>query len=553
MAEKRDGAGSHPAKWVIVTGGVLSGLGKGIVTSSIGALLRMRGFRVSATKIDPYVNVDAGTMRPTEHGEVFVTFDGGETDQDLGNYERFIGCKLSRYHNITTGQVFQEVIRRERNLEYGGRNVEIMRDIPAEVIRRLQENARQSDADVMLVEIGGTVGDYENVLFLEAVRLMKQRGYPMVFVHVSYLPVLSNVGEMKTKPTQHSVRALRENGIFPDFIVARGRFPLDAPRREKISVLCHVSPDAIVSAPDVDSIYEVPLLFHEQSFDEKILSVLGVSSPPPLVLDEWESFVTRGKNASREVRVGVVGKYFDTGDFTLEDSYISVIEALKAAGVAHDAKVRVVWVDAKEFERDPSAVASLREMDAVVVPGGFGASGVEGKIRAIRFCREEKIPFLGLCYGMQLAVVEWARHVIGLEGAHTTEIDPDTPHPVITILPEQKELLERKEYGNSMRLGEYPAILVKGSLVHSLYGVDKVFERHRHRYEVNPEYVETLEQQGLVFSGRSPDKHLMEFLEVVDHPFFVATQAHPEFSSSPLRPHPLFRGLIRAALDRHNP
>ncbi len=532
---------------IVVTGGVISGLGKGTVTASLGVLLQSMGFKVTAIKIDPYINVDAGTMRPTEHGEVFVTYDGGETDQDLGIYERFLGIPLSKENNITTGQVYLKVIEKERNLEFDGQCVEVIPHIPEEVERRIKAVADKSDADFTLVEIGGTVGDYQNVLFLEAVRRMHLRGEPIMFIHVVYLPVPKNLGEMKTKPAQHSVRTLNEMGIQPDIIVARSETDIDDVRKEKLSVFCNVTPDRVISNPDIGNIYEIPLVFRKQGLGEKIAERFGVSAKPDL--REWERKVERIRSLGKNVKIGVVGKYFDTGSFALTDSYISVIEAVKHASWHLGARPVIEWINSKDFEKDGRKLEGLNRYDGVIVPGGFGSSGVEGKISAIRYCRENGIPYLGLCYGMQLAVVEFARNVCGMKGAHTTEIDPDTEYPVIDILPEQKEILRKRKYGATMRLGSYPARLKKGSVVHKLYGKDVAEERHRHRYEVNPEYVKKLEACGLIFSGVSPDRRLMEFLEIPGHPFFVATQAHPEFTSKFIQPNPLFLGFIKACID----
>ncbi|MFP4524328.1 MAG: CTP synthase [Candidatus Woesearchaeota archaeon] len=545
-----NGKTSH-TKWIIVTGGVVSGLGKGVVSSSVGALLKTQGFTVTATKIDPYINIDAGTMRPTVHGEVYVTYDGGETDQDLGNYERFLDEKISRWNNITTGQIYKRVIEKERNLEYGGSDVEVTKHVPLEIKRRLYENAEKAKADYMIVEIGGTVGDYQNLVFLEAVRQMKLEGEKMMFVHVSYLPLLENVGELKTKPTQHSVRALNSSGIFADLIIARSTIPIDEPRREKISYFCNIPKENVISSPDLSSIYRVPATYADQGLGEALAGHFGFAWKHTATLKEWQEFDKKLQRLDKTVKVGVVGKYFDIGDCTLEDSYISVLEAVKAACYAEGAEPDIVWMDSKEFEEDLSKVEErLSRVDAVIVPGGFGKSGVEGKIEAIRYCREHQKPFLGLCYGMQLAVIEWARHVTGLKEANSKEIDEGTPHPVIDILPEQVELLKKKQYGNTMRLGDYPADLKERSLVARLYGTDKAVERHRHRYEVNPDYVDKLQGRGLVFSGKSPDGKLMEYAELEKHPFFVGTQAHPEFTSRPMKPQPLFAGLIKAGLEQ---
>ncbi|MBN2567023.1 CTP synthase [Candidatus Woesearchaeota archaeon] len=539
-------------RYIVVTGGVLSGLGKGVVVSSIGRILSFLGYKVTGVKIDPYINMDAGTMRPTEHGEVFVTYDGGETDQDIGTYERFFAGRLSRTANITTGQVYDTVIRRERNLEYAGKCVEVIPHIPEEVRRRIYGAARANDADFVVIEIGGTVGDYQNVLFLEAARHMKITRNNVVFVHVVYLPVPNNIGEMKTKPAQHSVRQLMENGIQPDFLVARSSRPVDEIRKEKLSIFCNTPKGNVISAPDVESIYELPLIFLGQGFHTSLLKKFHASLRPlrSAEVASWKRLVRRIKTVKDEVTVGIIGKYFDIGDFTLEDSYVSVIEAVKHAAWHCGMRPVVRWIDSKAYEKSRARLSELDGCDAVIVPGGFGASGVEGKIMAITYAREKRIPYLGLCYGMQLAVVEYARHAAGLKGAHTTEIDPKTRHPVIDILPEQKELLAKSDYGATMRLGEYPARLAEGTLVRRLYGKPLVHERHRHRYEVNPDYIGRLEAAGLVFSGKSPDRTLMEFMEIPDHPYFIGTQAHPEFTSRPMRPNPLFFGLLQAAKSR---
>lgn len=541
-------------KWIVVTGGVISTLGKGIISSSIGALLKMRGYKVTNVKIDPYINVDAGTMRPTEHGEVFVTYDGGETDQDLGNYERFMDVKVSRYNNMTTGQIYQEVISRERNLDYKGKCVEVTVHIPEEIKRRLRKSAKDNNAEIVLVEVGGVVGDYQNILFLEALRQMQVYGEEIVFVHVGYLPIPNTAGEMKSKPIQHSIRALNSLGIQTDFIIGRAKNPMDDIRKEKISTICGVKKDSVISCPDLKSIYGVPLLFVDQKLDINILKKLNIQ-PKKLTntFSKWKKYTEASLKSKKEMKIGIVGKYFQTGDYALEDSYISVIEALKHACYAQNLKPDVHWINSSDFEGKKATenLKKLKEYDAIVVPGGFGSSGIEGKIKAIKYVRENKIPFLGLCYGLQMAVIEHARNLCKLKDANSSEINPKSKHLVIDILPEQKELLKKKQYGASMRLGEYPAILEKDSQVSKLYGnKKKIYERHRHRYEVNPEYLKQLETKGLVFSGMSPDRRLVEFLERKDHPYFIATQAHPEFTSRPLRPNPLFLGLIKAALRR---
>ncbi len=536
----------NKTKFIVVTGGVISGLGKGVVTASVGNLLKSHGFSVTSIKIDPYLNFDAGTMRPTEHGEVFVTLDGGETDQDIGTYERFLDCQLTRKHNITTGQVFGAVIQRERNLEYNGKTVQVTPHVPEEIIRRIREIEKETDADFVTIEVGGVIGDYENVLFIEALKQMYLKGDPMAFIHVVFLPIPYNLGEMKTKPAQHSIRALNELGIFPDFVIARSPKPIDEPRKEKLAVFSNIPADATISAPDLDSIYKEPLIFEEQDFSKKLLCHFEIESKNPNYLNEWKNFVNRITNATTIRKIGIVGKYFDTGDFTLEDSYVSVIESIKHAGWKHGVKPQIHWIDSKKFEKDANTLKELSEFDGIIVPGGFGSSGIEGKILAIQYCRENKIPFLGLCYGLQLAVIEYARHKAGLDGAHTTEINPSTSHPVIDIMTDQKQNLETKKFGASMRLGDYEADLVAGSVVATLYGKTRIKERHRHRYEVNPKYEKIISDAGLVFSGRNPERKLVEFIELPNHPFFVATQAHPEFTSRPLRPNPLFDGFISA-------
>lgn len=534
----------HDTAWVVVTGGVISTLGKGVVSSSIGFLLKARGFSVDMVKIDPYINVDAGTMRPTEHGEVFVTFDGGETDQDIGNYERFLQQKISKNNNITTGQVYQKVIQNERDLTYDGKCVQIMHHIPQEIERRLRKAGENKD--VVVVEVGGTVGDYENIPFLETLRRMRLQGERVQFVHVSYLPVPKTAGEMKTKPTQHSVKELNRQGISADFIIGRSTKPLDMPRKKKISLFCNVPIQNVISCPDLDSIYKVPLLFERERLDFRLLQKLGLNTKELTSrFDKWKQFTNNRKG--KPIRIGIVGKYFETGDFSLEDSYISVIEAIKHACKTHNVQHDVVWLSSLEYEESPEKLEELREFDGIIVPGGFGKSGVEGKIQAIKYVRENNIPFLGLCYGMQLAVVEHARNNLNMKDAHTTEIREDTPHPVISLLPEQIKLMEENKYGATMRLGEQEAALKKGTLTYEAYGNEKIFERHRHRYEVNPVYQDKLARKGLVISGIHPQKKLVEFIERDDCDFFVATQAHPEFTSSPLRPNPLFMKFVEVA------
>ena len=536
-------------KFIVVTGGVLSGLGKGVVTASVGAILKAQGHKVTAVKIDPYINIDAGTMRPTEHGEVFVTEDGGETDQDLGNYERYMDENIYKNNSITTGQVYRTVIEKERNLEYEGKCVEVIPHIPLEIRRRLFEAAEKTKSDFVLVEVGGTAGDYQNVLFLEALREMKAEFGNMVFIHVAYLPIPGNLGEMKTKPAQHSVRFLNASGIQPDVIIARAQTLIDDVRREKLSVFCNVNPKSVIGAPDVKNIYEIPLIFEKQGLGEMILTKFGIKYKKGK-LKSWEKLIDKSKS-SKKLIIGVVGKYFDIGDFTLEDSYISVIEAIKHACWNNEHGYEIAWINSKKYESDKEKLEELNELDGIIVPGGFGSSGVEGKMLAIQYARENNIPFLGICYGMQLAIVEYARNVCNLTDANTSEVNNESNNPVIDILPEQVEKLQNKDFGGSMRLGSYDADLLKGSIVGKLYNQNKISERHRHRYEVNPKYIDLLEKNGLIFSGRSPNRMLMEFIELKYHPYFVATQAHPEFKSRPMSPAPVFDGLIKAAIKRN--
>lgn len=539
-------------KYIFVVGGVMSGVGKGITTSSIGAILKARGFSVTALKIDPYINVDAGTMNPTEHGEVFVLDDGDETDQDMGNYERFLDITLPRDNYMTTGRVYETVIHKERNLEYNGRCVEVVPHIPMEVISRIEKASKKAKSDITLIEIGGTVGEYQNILFLEAARMMKIK-YPddVMFVMVSYLPIPSKVGEMKTKPTQYAVRTLNGAGILPDVIIARSETYLDQKRKEKIAMFCNIPERYVISAPDVDSIYEVLINFERDDLSRLILKKLDLPYKKT-DLKEWYDLVDKIKHPKGKVKIGVVGKYFGTGDFILSDAYISVLEAIKHAAHKNELKPEISWINSELFEREPEKLEDLKNYDGVIIPGGFGSRGVEGKIRVIQFLRENKIPFLGLCYGMQLAVVEYARNILGLKDANTTEINRDTKNPVIDIMPEQKKNLEDSNYGATMRLGAYPAVLKNGTVAYRAYGKKKISERHRHRWEVNPAYIERLEKAGLIFSGVSPDRKLMEVTELPKsvHPFFLGTQFHPELKSSPLKSHPLFLEFIKASAKK---
>jgi CTP synthase len=548
-------------RYIFVAGGVMSGIGKGVTTASIGKILQSKGFKVTGIKIDPYINVDAGTMNPVEHGEVFVTKDGVECDQDVGNYERFFDEELTTENYITTGRVYETVIHRERNLEYGGKCVEVVPHIPNEVISRIQKAAKKTKADFVLIEIGGTVGEYQNLLFLEAARMMKLRmPKDVLFILVSYLPLPRLIGEMKTKPTQYAVRTLNSAGIQPDVIIARSEVPIDQPRKKKISIFCNVQEEDVISAPDIESIYEIPINFEKDNLGKLILRKFGVRVKKENLKD-WQKLVNVIKSAKKKVRIGIVGKYFETGNFTLADSYISVIEAVKHSCWFYKVKPELTWLSSEAYERKPAKLKELKNFDGIIVPGGFGNRGVEGKIKAIEYCRKNKIPYLGLCFGMQLAVVEFARNVCHMKDAHTTEIVKHCKYPVIDTLPEQKALIQEKKYGGTMRLGEYACLIRKGTLSHSAYsksgwgkqnkkGDILVQERHRHRYELNNEFRKDLEDKGLVIAGVNPERDLTEIIEIPRHPFFVACQFHPEFKSKPLNPHPLFREFIKVATRR---
>lgn len=529
----------------------MSGVGKGVTTASIGTILQSKGFNISLIKADPYLNVDAGTMNPTEHGEVFVLDSGLETDQDMGNYERFLNKDLPAVNYITNGMVFKHVIDKERALGYNGKCVEPTYHITEEILRRISISVKETGAEITIVEIGGTIGEYQNAIFIEAARILKLRNPDdVVFALVSYLPMPKTIGEMKTKPTQNAVRQMNSYGVSPDMIIARAEGPLDKKRKEKIANMCGMPVDNVISAPDVENIYEVPVNFENDDLGNRILNRLGLR-PRKKDLKEWRAFVRKIKNARKSVKIAIVGKYFDTGDFTLADSYISVIESIKHASYTLGAHPEIDWVDSKGFEKvSNKKLESLKDYDGIIVPGGFGETGIEGKINVIRFARENKIPYFGLCYGMQLMVVEYARNVVGLKGAHTVEVNQDAPYPIIDIMPEQKEKLSKKNYGGTMRLGAYPAELKSGSIARSAYGEREISERHRHRYEVNPDYIKEIEDTGLVFSGKSPDGRLMEIAELPKskHPFFVGTQFHPEFKGRPLSPHPLFSAFVKTCL-----
>jgi CTP synthase len=529
-------------RFIFVTGGVVSALGKGIAAASIGRLLVARGLRVAIQKFDPYINLDPGTMSPFQHGEVFVTEDGAETDLDLGHYERFTDANTTRGSNVTTGAIYDSVIRRERRGDYLGKTVQVIPHVTDEIKQRIRLVADAQDVDFVITEIGGTVGDIESLPYLEALRQfqVEEGRAQCMFVHLTLVPFLGHAGELKTKPTQHSVQELRRIGIQPDLVMCRSEGGLDRDIREKIALFASLPVEAVVSARDVGSIYEVPLRFRDQGVDDQILRHFDMETAPP-VLGEWEELVQRAATADRTVRIGLVGKYVQ-----LEDAYLSVIESLRHAGIHHAAKLDVRWVDAEALGFE-EAERELSGCDGVLIPGGFGTRGIEGKIHAARFAREHSVPYLGICLGMQIAVSEFARHVVGMEGANSTEFDPETPYPVIDLLPEQKEV---RDLGGTMRLGADPVKLHEGTRAREVYGEAVIYERHRHRYEVNNHLRRHLEAGGLVCSGTSPDDRLVEIVELSDHPFFVASQFHPEFKSRPLRPQPLFREFVGAALER---
>lgn len=541
----------HP-KYIFVVGGVMSSVGKGVTAASIGRILQSKGLRVTAVKADPYINVDAGTMNPTEHGEVFVTEDRDETDQDIGNYERFLNTNICSVNYMTTGRVYDTVIRKERNLEYKGACVEVVPHIPEEIISRIKAAQRASRADVTIIEVGGTVGEYQNILFLEAARMMRTR-HPddVCFMLVSYLPIPERVGEMKTKPTQSASRTLNAAGIQTDFIIARAAHALDRKRQEKLAIFCGIPTDHAISAPDIDMIYKLPQVLEKQQLGDKLLKQLKLK-PRRTQLASWNAMVTRAVHSTRELRIAVVGKYFGTGDYTLSDSYISVIEAIKHAAWAQHRKPVLTWIDSEAYEQHPAKVAELKHYDGVIVPGGFGTRGVEGIIKAIQYVRKQKIPYLGLCYGMQLAMIEIARHEAGLKQANTVEMAPYAKHPIIHINPKQSENIKLNRYGGTMRLGAFRCRLQPGTKAYRAYGQAEISERHRHRYEFNNNYKATLEKAGVVFSGINPEQALVEIAEYKPHPWFVGTQFHPEFKSRPLAPHPLYLAFVKACIKGKN-
>jgi CTP synthase len=575
-------------KYIFVVGGVMSGVGKGIATSSIGTLLQAKGFVVNLAKVDPYLNVDAGTMNPTEHGEVFVLNSGLETDQDMGNYERFLNRDLTHHDYMTSGMVYQSVIQRERNLGYRGKCVEAIPHIRDEIVRRFEDGARVNKSEISVIEIGGTVGDYQNIMFIEAARVLKiKHPEDVIFIMVSYLPIPHKIGEMKSRPTQNAVHQLAGYGVYTDIIIARSEMPVDQKRKEKIAVACNLPADHVISAPDIDSVYDVPLNFERDKLGDIIVKTLHLeprkksakSAAGAGGLSAWKKFADSVKKndatlhaGKKEVNIAIVGKYFTTGDFVLTDAYVSVLEAIKYSAYALGVTPVIHTVNARDFEgakNDSKKDQTLDAFDGILVPGGFGETGIEGKLAVIRYAREHKIPYFGLCYGMQLMTIEYARNVLRLVGATTAEIDPAATHRVIDIMPDQKKKLAEGNYGASMRLGSYVAKLKPETIAYAAYASagwmktkghsrDTITERHRHRYEVNPEYVAQLSvegldsQPGLVFSGTSPDGKLMEIAELPRnaHPFFVGTQFHPEFLARPLRPHPLFTEFIRVATKR---
>jgi CTP synthase len=535
-------------KFIFVVGGVLSGVGKGVTSASIGAIMKAKGLRVTALKADPYINVDAGTMNPTEHGEVFVTNDADETDQDMGNYERYLDIDLTSTNYMTTGRVYQSVIENERAMKYKGKCVQVVPHIPEEIISRIITAQKNHNADITIVEIGGTVGEYENILFLEAIRqLSMDRPGDVATVLVSYLPIPKHIGEMKTKPTQHAARQLNAAGINANMIIARAEVALDKPRLEKLAQFCGVTKGNVISAPDAQSVYQIPLLFEAQGVGNKLLAALGLKNKKT-DLSAWEDLNKKIEHPKKQVHIAVVGKYFGTGDFTLADSYISVIESLKHAAWSLGGEAKLDWVDSETFETDPASVKSLAKYDGILVPGGFGTRGIEGIITTIRYAREKNIPYFGICYGMQLACVEFARNVLGNAGAHTVEVDDSTSHPIIHVNPNQAKNIKEGKYGGTMRLGAYNAALRKGSKVAKAYGELNISERHRHRYEFNNDYREAMDTAGLEVVGINTESDLVEIVELRDHPFFVGVQFHPEFKSRPMRPHPVFRAFVEAGM-----
>ena len=530
-------------KYVFVTGGVVSGLGKGITAASLGRLLKARGYKVTMQKFDPYINIDPGTMNPIQHGEVFVTDDGAETDLDLGHYERFIDESLTKNSNVTTGKIYWSVLQKERRGDFGGGPVQVIPHITNEIKSRFHRDFTSDETSIAIIEVGGTVGDIESQPFLESIRQFQHDvGHEnAILIHVTLIPYLRASGEMKTKPTQASVKELQGMGIQPDVIVCRSELPLDNGIKDKIALFCNVPSDHVLQNLDVEYLYEAPLAMEKEHLAQVVCDCLKLDCPDP-DLEDWKAMVNALRHPTKEVNIALVGKYIQ-----LHDAYISVVEALKHGGIAQHATVNIKWVDS-ELLNNSNVEEVLGDMDGILVPGGFGDRGIEGKITAIEFARIRKIPFLGLCLGMQLSVVEFARHVVGYNDAHSIELDPNTTHPVIALLPEQDGI---EDIGGTLRLGSYPCVLDKSSLAYKLYGEETIHERHRHRYEFNNDYRKVLTENGMMLSGISPDGRIVEMVELPDHPFFIGTQAHPELKSRPNRPHPLFRGFVEAAVAKH--
>ena len=530
-------------KYVFVTGGVVSGLGKGITAASLGRLLKARGYKVTMQKFDPYINIDPGTMNPIQHGEVFVTDDGAETDLDLGHYERFIDESLTKNSNVTTGKIYWSVLQKERRGDFGGGTVQVIPHITNEIKSRFHRDFTSDETSIAIIEVGGTVGDIESQPFLESIRQFQHDvGHEnAILIHVTLIPYLRASGEMKTKPTQASVKELQGMGIQPDVIVCRSELPLDNGIKDKIALFCNVPSDHVLQNLDVEYLYEAPLAMEKEHLAQVVCDCLKLDCPEP-DLEDWKAMVNALRHPTKEVNIALVGKYIQ-----LHDAYISVVEALKHGGIAQHATVNIKWVDS-ELLNNSNVEEVLGDMDGILVPGGFGDRGIEGKITAIEFARIRKIPFLGLCLGMQLSVVEFARHVVGYNDAHSIELDPNTTHPVIALLPEQDGI---EDIGGTLRLGSYPCVLDKSSLAYKLYGEETIHERHRHRYEFNNDYRKVLTENGMMLSGISPDGRIVEMVDLPDHPFFIGTQAHPELKSRPNRPHPLFRGFVEAAVAKH--
>jgi len=533
-------------KYIFVVGGVMSSVGKGVAAASVGKILQSKGYRVANIKADMYVNIDAGTIRPAEHGEVFVGEDGIEADQDLGNYERFIDQVCTRDNYITTGQVYQEVIRRERNLEFKGEDVEVVPDIPKEIIRRIKKCGEKNKAEIVITEFGGTVGEYQVLLFLEAARMLKAKHPEDVYtIMVSYLPTPSLIGEQKSKPTQYAIRTLNSAGIQPDFILCRADKPVVANVKNTISTVCSLPKERIISAPDVYSIYDIPVNFEKENFGNEVLKTMGLKVRGKNMQD-WKRFANKIRKIKKEVTIGIVGKYFNFK--SCKDTYISVIESINHAAWHHNVKPNILWIDCEKYEKDKKKLKELDKLDGMIVPGGFGKRGTEGMVLAAEYARKNKIPYFGLCLGMQILTISFARHVLGLRDANSTELDAKTKHPVIHTMEDQIEKIKNKDYGATMRLGAYAAKLNKNSLAYKAYGQGRISERHRHRYEFNNDYLKELEKSGLRIAGINPQRKLVEIVEVEDHPFMIGVQFHPEFKSRPLKPHPLFRDFIKASL-----